>query len=123
MQRLLACFSLATAVLLAGPALGSETRDLSVSDEALYRDSFAAIESKNWSKALRLVAQTQNPLPGKVVLWLDLTRAASKPRFDTLAAFLIENPDWPSQSTLRAKAELAMPLALAPDQVVTWFEQ
>ena len=123
MRLFLAGFSLAAAVLLAVPALGSETRGLSVSDEALYRDAFAAVESKNWPKALRLAAAGENPLPGKVILWLELTRAASKPGFDALAAFLIENPDWPSQTTLRAKAELAMPLALAAARVVAWFEQ
>jgi len=122
-RRLLACFSLASAILLTAPALGSETRGLSVSDEALYRDAFAAVESKNWPKALRLAAEGKNPLPGKVVLWLELTRATSKPGFDALASFLIENPDWPSQSTLRGKAEFAMPFSLSPVQVFAWFEQ
>ena len=122
MRQFLACSLLAAAVLLAAPALGSEARGLSVSDEALYRDAFAAIESKNWPKALRLAAEGENPLPGKVILWLDLTRAASKPGFEALAAFLIDNPDWPSQKTLRAKAELAMPFSLPATQVIAWFE-
>ena len=59
-------------------------------------------------KAYALAGQSKDPLALKIVRWLDYSRGtADSTRFADIAAFIDQNPDWPSQKKMRRRAELA----------------
>ena len=102
----------------AGP---SSADTLSAGDQALYRGAFKAIEKGKWDEARRLAAVAKNPLPAKVIQWLDLTRPGMGRSFDEITRFMRENPGWPYPMTLQAMGERNMPASLPPDAVQAWF--
>jgi len=112
----------AVAVLAAGTDRAvAQAEPLSATDQRLYKAAFAAIEKERWTEARRLAAQAADPLPAKVVEWLDLTRPGAQRSFEDYARFLARNPDWPGQRALRAEAERAMPEGLPAATAIEWF--
>jgi soluble lytic murein transglycosylase len=99
---------------LAGAALLSDT------DRQAYREAFAAIRSGDWAGAYARAQQAQDPFLGKAVRFLDLSRANSGARFGDIAEFVTGNPEWPSQTLLRERAEEAISSA-SDDEVGRWF--
>jgi len=106
-------------VALAAAPSWAET--LSAGDQALYRAAFKAVDKDKWDDARRLAAMAKNPLPGKVVQWLDLIRPGIGRSFDEITAFMHANPDWPYPLTLQAMGERNMPADMAPQAVLNWF--
>jgi soluble lytic murein transglycosylase len=105
-----------------GAALApAQAATLSASDKSTYIAAFTAVEDNKWPEAEAIAARAKDPLLAKVVLWLNLLRRESGHSFYGYAAFMAENPDWPSQATLQAQAELAMPLGLPPQEILAWF--
>jgi soluble lytic murein transglycosylase len=95
---------------------------LSDGDRAAYRAAFDAIRSGDWSGAYKDAAEARDPLLQKVVRYLDLVRADSGARFDDYTQFLTQNPNWPSQTLLRQRAEDVS--ATATDSVAqAWFDR
>ena len=122
MPRIALFLLFAVAVLAAGPGRAVAQADpLSATDKRLYKAAFAAVETERWTEARRLAAQAADPLPAKVVDWLDLTRPGAQRSFEDYARFLRENPDWPGQRALRAEAERAMSEGLPAATVIEWF--
>ena len=97
----------------------SET--LSKKDTANYRSAFKAAKANQWRQANRFAARAKNPLPAKVVSWLQYSSQNSKAKFGTIDAFLKENPHWPRRFELRRRAEEAMKTALSDDAALVWF--
>lgn len=64
-----------------------------------------------------------DPVAAKLSLWLRLTAPDGEAPFETIAAFITANPDWPGQRTLRRRAEEAMPAGLSTKRVLAWFER
>jgi soluble lytic murein transglycosylase len=119
-RRILAILLLAaTAAVLSIPGAGAET--LSATDKANYRAAFKALDKDKWADARRLAALGKNPLPAKVIQWLDLTRPGIGRSFDEITAFIHDNPDWPYQVTLQSMAERNMPAEMGPSDVQAWF--
>lgn len=112
---------LMAALALLPRAVVAETERLTAADLQLYRSAFAAADKDRWAEARRLAGQARNPLPGKVIQWLDLTRPGPGRSFEEYRLFLKQNPHWPGQTTLLAQAERAMPDSLPVDQVLQWF--
>lgn len=110
---------LALAVLAASPVSAAQ---LSAGDRAVYVSAFNAVEDDKWPQALATASRAKDPLLAKMILWLDLSRPNSGHRFSEYQSFLAEGADWPNQAGLRAQAELAMPLDLPSDQVLSWFK-
>ncbi len=99
-----------------------QAQQLSDNDRRLYRDAFAAAKSGNWDAAWQNALQARDPLPQKVLRWLDFTRAGTGGKFADIAAFVQANPDWPRQKLLRQRAEEAS--AGVPDaQLAAWFAE
>jgi soluble lytic murein transglycosylase len=125
LRRLLAFF--AGLMLMAaswaghGPTVAAESAGLSAKDIAIYKQAFAAVEKDRWKEARRLIERAKNPLPGKVIIWLDLTRPGPGRDFKEMTAFLKANPDWPLRYSLTQQAERAMPEYLKPQDVLQWF--
>lgn len=94
---------------------------LSASDVAAYRAAFQAADDGRWDEAHRHAARADEPLPAKVVTWMELARSDRPVDLPALAAFIRANPDWPNTATLRRNAERAMPARLDPGEVRTWF--
>jgi len=119
-RRFLAVFLLtAFAALLPGRLAGAET--LSAGDQAIYRTAFKLIEKGKWDDARTLALTAKNPLPAKVIEWLDLIRPGMARPFDEISAFMQANPAWPYQITLQSMAERNMPDNMSPREVEAWF--
>ena len=73
-----------------------------VDNQNPYIAAFEAAEAEKWTKARRLAAAGDDPLITKVVTWLELSRSRRLPTFDSLSAFIEENPDWPNRKRLHA---------------------
>lgn len=95
---------------------------LSSKDTDIYKRAFALIDKGKWSDARELAAKAKNPLPAKVIQWLDLTRPGPGRDFQEMTDFLRDNPDWPLRETLFSQAERAMPADYPPDHVIAWFD-
>jgi soluble lytic murein transglycosylase len=119
-QRYLAALLLAAmTALLPVRFAGAET--LSASDQAIYRTAFKLIEKGKWDDARALAVTAKNPLPAKVIEWLDLIRPGVGRSFDEISAFMQANPAWPYQITLQSMAERDMQDNMGPQEVVAWF--
>ncbi len=111
----------AAAILFAQPHANADSSGLSGRDVAIYKQAFAAIKKDRWKEARRLADKAKDPLPAKVIQWLDLTRPGPGRDFKEMSEFLKANPDWPLRITLTQQAERAMPEYLKPQDILKWF--
>src|SRR6476661_2851808 len=65
---------------------------LSAGDQAIYRMAFKAVEKGKWDEAHQLAGMAKNPLPAKVIEWLDLIRPGIGRPFEEISAFMQANP-------------------------------
>jgi soluble lytic murein transglycosylase len=114
--------ALAGAAVAGGLVPAACAQTLSASDKAIYRQAFKAVDQEHWVDARRLASRARNPLPAKMIQWLDLIRPGPGRSFDEISQFMRENPDWPYQLRLQAMAERNMPQGMAPDTVFAWFK-
>jgi soluble lytic murein transglycosylase len=114
---------LAVFLVLIGPfrPAAAEEPHLNARDKKLYQQAFQAIEKDRWKEARRLADMAKEPLLGKVIQWLDLTRPGPGRSFDEMTQFLKSNPEWPLRDTLTAQAERAMPDTYPTASVLAWF--
>ncbi len=113
--RLLLLVGIAFAAL---PAARAE--NLTDDDKAAAVAAITAARGGNWSQAYAAAARSTNPLPAKIVRWLDFTGSSVTGRFSDISFFIEQNPDWPGQKILRRQAETA--LATESDDVASkWF--
>ena len=99
-----------------------QAQQLSENDRRLYRDAFASAKAGNWDAAWNNALQAKDPLPQKVLRWLDLTRAGTGAKFADIAAFVQANPEWPRQKVLRQRAEEAS-VGVPDAQLAAWFAE
>jgi soluble lytic murein transglycosylase len=99
----------------------AESSGLSSHDIAVYKQAFKAVDKDRWKEARRLADSAKDPLLGKVIQWLDLTRPGPGRDFKEMSDFLKANPDWPLRYTLTQQAERAMPEYLKPQDILKWF--
>jgi soluble lytic murein transglycosylase len=91
-------------------ALGgaAQAQSLAPADLAATRAALAAAAAGDWSHAYTAVAAAGDPLPLKIVRWLDYSSPGAPGRFADIAEFIDKNPDWPHQTALRKHAEEAL---------------
>lgn len=94
---------------------------LSEDDKAFYRAAFERAESGDYRGARALAAQASDPLPGKVITWLELTRGTDSVDFINAYGFLVANPDWPDQPAIQRRAEATLPATLPDIEILAWF--
>ncbi|HEV8390030.1 MAG TPA: lytic transglycosylase domain-containing protein [Dongiaceae bacterium] len=99
----------------------ADSSGLSSRDLTIYKQAFAQVKKDRWKEARRLAETAKDPLPAKVIQWLDLTRPGPGRDFKEMSDFLRANPDWPLRYTLTQQAERAMPEYLKPQDVLKWF--
>jgi soluble lytic murein transglycosylase len=103
------------------PAKADDSRLLSVSDQRTYRAAFSAADDGRRREAARLATKGHDPLPAKILRWLDMTRPGSHASFAQLAAFVDANPEWPLRGNLRRRAEESLTGNEPAGKVIDWF--
>jgi soluble lytic murein transglycosylase len=83
-------------------------QQLADADLEATRVALAAAQAGDWSRGYATAAATADPLPLKIVQWMDYSRPGAPGRFPDLADFLEKNPEWPRQKALRKHAEEAL---------------
>src|SRR5215469_9052466 len=81
---------------------------LSIADLNTMRAALIAAQSGDWDRAYSEVAAIIDPLPAKLLRWIEYARPGTPGRFPDIAEFIEKNPDWPGQKTLRKHAEEAL---------------
>ncbi|MBV9554331.1 MAG: lytic transglycosylase domain-containing protein [Alphaproteobacteria bacterium] len=81
-----------------------------------------AARAGQWTQAYTAAAGSSNPLPSKIVRWLDFTRSNVAGRFADVAAFIAQNPTWPGQKILRRQAEQALSTE-TDTAAASWFKR
>jgi soluble lytic murein transglycosylase len=117
------CGTLSTILItfaLALPASAAVT--LPAADLDATREALAAAQSGDWIRAYSDASSIPDPLPAKMLHWMDYARPGAPGRFPDISEFIEQNPDWPAQKALRKHAEEA--LAGESDAVAAdWFKR
>ena len=104
-----------------GRKIITETPLLSPTDRKIYGGAFHHADDKRFARALARAAQATEPLPAKVIRWLDLMESSRRGSFAEATEFLVGNPDWPGLGTIQSRAEKMIPADLPDAQVLAWF--
>ena len=100
----------------------TRAQTLSEADLQATRTALAAAQAGDWNRAYTEMAPIGDPLPRKMLRWMDYSRPGAPGRFPDIAEFIEKNVDWPRQKTLRKHAEEA--LAGESDSVAAdWFKR
>jgi len=100
----------------------TRAQPLSEADLRATRAALAAAQAGDWNRAYAEVAPIGDPLPLKILHWMDYSRPGAPGRFPDIAEFIEKNADWPRQKALRKHAEEA--LAGESDSVAAdWFKR
>ena len=100
----------------------ARTQTLAEVDLQATRASFAAAQGGDWNRAYAELAPPSDPLPLKILRWMDYSRPGAPGRFPDIAQFIQKNPDWPRQKALRKHAEEAL-AGEADDVAADWFKR
>jgi soluble lytic murein transglycosylase len=105
---LLSLNRLLLSLVLALAAGAAQAQALSDADLGATRAALAAAQMGDWNRAYADVAPIKDPLPLKMLRWLDYASPGAPGRFVDIADFLEKNSDWPHQKALRKHAEEAL---------------
>jgi soluble lytic murein transglycosylase len=103
LNRLVLSFVLALAAAGAAQAQGLSDTDLGATRAAL-----AAAQVGDWNRTYADAASIKDPLPLKMLHWLDYASPGAPGRFVDISDFIEKNSDWPHQKALRKHAEEAL---------------
>src|SRR5260370_32798102 len=78
-------------VALGSPAASAQT--LPAADMEMMRSALAAAQGGDWSRAYAGAAKATDPLPLKMLRWMDCARPGAPGRFPDIAEFIAKNPD------------------------------
>lgn len=121
-MRLVVRVVLFLALTVCSPVSASQAEGLSEADLQATRSALAAAQSGDWNRAYADVTPIDDPLPLKIMRWLDYSRLGAPGRFADIAEFIEKNPNWPRQNALRKHAEEA--LSGESDEVAAnWFKR
>ena len=95
---------------------------LSIADLNTMRAALIAAQSGDWDRAYSEVAAIIDPLPAKLLRWIEYARPGTPGRFPDMAEFIEKNPDWPGQKALRKHAEEAL-IGESDATAADWFKR
>lgn len=78
---------------------------LSAGDYEIIGEALHAIDMEEWQRAERLMTSVNDSLATKLFQWIRLVEDREDADFDTLATFIVDNPDWPRIDELQERAE------------------
>jgi soluble lytic murein transglycosylase len=116
----LLCAALSLIVSFSGGTT-AEAAVLSASDQAKYKTAFRAASRNNWGLARRWAGRAKNPLPAKVLKWMEMLQSGNSYTFSEIVHFVDQNPDWPKLNKLRDRAEEAIAEDTSNSDVLGWF--
>jgi len=122
-RRLVVTLGLVALAIGWSPVVADDARLLSASDHQIYRAAFTASDKGRRRQAVRLATKGHDPLPAKILRWLDMTRAGTHASFAELAAFIEANPNWPLRGSILRRAEESLLGDEPPDRVIAWFSK
>ena len=114
---LIRCLALLAAALL---ACGTPAAAANPAAEAALRVGMAAVRASDADRLEAAIGAADDDVARDVLLWHRLR--ARQGTFDEGEAFLERNADWPGLPLLRERLELELPLTMAPDRIVAFFE-
>jgi soluble lytic murein transglycosylase len=85
-----------------------QAQTLAAADQQAMRSALAAAQSGDWARAYADAVTISDPLPIKMLRWIDYARPGAAGRFPDIADFVEKNPDWPGRKALRKHAEEAL---------------
>ena len=100
--------SLALSIVLSTGFAVADAQTLSTSDLQAMRLALAAAQGGDFGRAYAEAAAITDPLPLKMLRWMDYARPGAPGHFPDIAEFIEKNPDWPGQRALRRHAEEAL---------------
>lgn len=115
---------LVAALVVAAACAGGEAASaglLDKADQTRYRAAFEAAAKGNWTAARQQAAKGRDPLPGKILTWLEMAEPGNRHSFSEITRFVAENPDWPRLYRLRRSAEEAITEETPTAAVLAWF--
>jgi soluble lytic murein transglycosylase len=115
--------ALLIAGVLCAPLAEAFAGSLSRAEINFGRSAFQAARSGDWTRARSQIGGIRDPLAAKLMRWHQATQEGSRDSFEEISAFMLENPDWPSQHLMRQQAEKAMTPAVPPRRMIDWFER
>lgn len=86
------------------PTLGASS-NIPGGDLAVLRDAVRAAKNGRAGEAMSAAQQLDDPAARALVTWLVIRHAPNDLGFETINAFLKDKPGWPTQNTLRRRAE------------------
>ena len=89
----------------AAPAIAATGSIASGGDLSVLKTAVTAARSSRARDAMAAAAQLNDPVAQKLVTWLVVRQSPNDLGFNAVAEFIRENPGWPTQSTLRRRAE------------------
>lgn len=95
----------AAAPVAAAPAIAATGSIASGGDLSVLKTAVTAARSSRAREAMAAAAQLDDPVAQKLVTWLVVRQSPNDLGFNAVAEFIRENPGWPTQSTLRRRAE------------------
>lgn len=96
-------------------------RSLTVADHDAFSRAVDAALRGNWADARAFAAQARDPVIPRLVAWAYVGQKNGGASFTEIAQFLKDIPAWPGRDRILARAEEAMPAAMDPQTVITWF--
>ena len=121
LKRLVITSGLVALAIGWSPVAADSPRLLSAADHQAYRDAFTASEKGRRGQAVSLAAKGLDPLPAKILRWLDMTRPGTHASFAELTAFIEANSKWPLRVALLRRAEESLVGDEPPNKVIAWF--
>ena len=122
MFKKIATLALAISLGLLPPSIVFGT-GLSQADFGKGEAAFAAAKAGDWERVDQIRNEVNDDTLRNILAWVALIRSKAPVSFDDRASFIIENPDWPWQRTLRRLAEKSMKPDVEPATVLSWFER
>ena len=100
-------------------------RQQSPQARALTISALQDIKDNDWAAARVKFGQSRDPLASKIYHWLLLTNTDksewTNELFIKLSRFIQNNPEWPSVSKMKLRAEGVMPEDLSNSEVIAWY--
>jgi len=94
---------------------------ISATKHANMRQSFAAANKGDWTKARAFATRTADPVFNALVQWRYLVESGTAAPFEEINSFLQGHPNWPRREALLSAAERSMPVFADPALTVRWY--
>jgi soluble lytic murein transglycosylase len=102
--------------------VAAEETILSPADVTAGHAAFKQAKRNKFDSALKALEPVQNPLLAKIIRWMEMAEPGRRGNFADVSAFIADNPDWPSQMTLKQRAERSLPTDMPREAVLAWFK-